>query len=162
MAATWIVAEPKRRRTKESILHEDIRSHQKWQTKIPKTCTFHLSLGYQLFFFAFPHTDEAIPYGSSPPMKEKLQKSQACVSGCKVKSISTLCGPMTTCQTLVHTYSLHYCCNSVSSHKMGREQDRLEGTRKKRILPSGWVHCAALVPALRKKRLNKSVLDMQS
>ena len=42
------------------------------------------------FFFAFPHTDEAIPYGSSPPMKEKLQKSQACVSGCKVKSMSTL------------------------------------------------------------------------
>ena len=147
MAATWIVAEPKRRRTKESILHEDIRSHQKWQTKIPKTCTFHLSLGYQLFFSHFRILTRQYRRDRDHQWKKKLQKSQACVSGCKVKTMNTLCRPMTTCQTLGHTYSLHYCCNSVSSHKMGREHYRLEGTRKKRILPSGWVHCAELVPA---------------
>ena len=52
--------------------------------------------------------------------RKKTQKGQACASGCEeVKSMSTLCGPMTACQTRGQTYSLQYCCNSVSGHKMG-------------------------------------------
>ena len=144
MEATWIVAEPKRRRTKESILHEDIRSHQKWQTKIPKTCTFHLSLGYQLFFFRI----SAYWRGNTVRIESTNERKIAEKPGLRFWLQSKKHEyALTTCRTLGHTYSLHYCCNSVSSHKMGREQDRLEGTRKKRILPSGWIHCAELVPA---------------